>query len=91
MFSSEEHAVCRGCGMVLKGKPYFMGGQAYHPLTNQQCPANYYGGFICSQECDYRASLEQERSMPGHGCTQQSIGQLARIAYHRNWSHLSHA
>lgn len=91
MHSSEEHAVCRGCGLVLKGKPSYMGGQAYHPRTNEQCPQNHYGGFVCSPECDYRASLELEQDMPGHGYGQTSIGQSARASYQRNWSHLSHA
>jgi hypothetical protein len=85
MHSSEEHAVCRGCGLVLRGKPYYMGGRAYHPRTDKQCPVNHYGGFVCSEECDRRASLEQERSMPGHGNSQMSIGSFARESLNRNW------
>lgn len=91
MHSSEQHAVCRRCGSVLKGKPYFMGGPAYHPRTNERCPTNHYGGFVCSPECDYRASLELEQTMPGHGYGQTSISQSALNSYHRNWRHLSHA
>jgi hypothetical protein len=61
----EEHAECRNCGMILRGKPYYMGGSAYHPRTGKQCKVNHYGGFVCSYECDYRASVHQLDSMPG--------------------------
>lgn len=72
MHNSETHAVCRGCGLILRGKPYFMGGFAYHPRTGERCPANFFGGFVCSEQCDRAASLEQEQSMPGHGARQRS-------------------
>jgi hypothetical protein len=85
MYSSDEHAVCRGCGLVLKGKPYWAGGQAYHPRTGKQCPANHFGGYVCSEQCDYRACLEQERSMPGHGDKQMSVGSYCRESIQRNW------
>lgn len=65
MVTSEETAVCRSCGLELKGKPFHLGGAAYHPRTNERCPTNHYGGFVCSYECDYRASVEQHESMPG--------------------------
>lgn len=81
----EATAVCRGCGKQLKGKPYYMGGSAYHPVTNERCPANYYGGFVCSENCDYNASLELERSMPGHGPSQKSLGQSAANHLRNNW------
>lgn len=71
MHNSDTQAVCRGCGRVLRGKPYFMGGFAYHPITGKRCPANFFGGFVCSEQCDRKASLEQEQSMPGHGTTQR--------------------
>jgi hypothetical protein len=64
--SNEEVAICRGCKKVLKGKPYYMGGSAYHPRTNERCKVNFYGGFVCSDECDKRANYELERSMPGN-------------------------
>lgn len=85
MHSSDEHAVCRGCGMVLKGKPYWAGGSAYHPRTNERCPVNHFGGFVCSEDCDRKASLEQERSMPGHGYKQQTLGQAEAASLKRNW------
>ncbi len=81
-----ERATCRGCGRILSGKPYYMGGRAYHPETGERCPSNHYGGFVCSRSCDFRASLELERSMPGHGDGQQRLGSFARESLERNWS-----
>ena len=66
MHHSDEHAVCRGCGLVLIGKPYHMGGSAFHATTRERAKANHFGGFVCSETCDRRAHLEQEASMPGH-------------------------
>jgi ribosomal protein L34E len=82
---SDTHAVCRGCGLVLKGKPYQFGGQAYHPTTGDRCPPNHYGGYACSETCDRRASLELERSMPGHGSGQQTLDCYSAAALRRNW------
>lgn len=81
---TEATAVCRGCRRTLRGKPYHMGGDAYLP-DGSQAKFNHYGGFVCSEDCDHRASLEQERSMPGHGDTQTSIGCYARESLNRNW------
>lgn len=86
MYSSDEHAVCRGCGRVLRGKPYWAGGSAYDPRTGERCPVNHFGGFVCSEQCDYRACLEQEQSMPGHGISQKSVGSHCRESIQRNWS-----
>lgn len=86
MSNKEETAVCRGCGMNLKGKPYRMGGSAYHPKTNEQCPVNFYGGFVCSYRCDEKASLQHERSMPGHGYSQTELSGVSLIALRSNWN-----
>lgn len=61
-------AVCRGCGQALRGKPYHMGGDAYVPLDRGggRAKVNHYGGFVCSEGCDYRSALRLEQSMPGH-------------------------
>jgi hypothetical protein len=80
-----ETAVCRGCGKVLRGKPYHLGGRAYDPDTGDECKRNFYGGFVCSYSCDRRASLELEQSMPGHGSGQKTLGCFARDALNRNW------
>lgn len=54
----DEVATCRGCRMELRGKPYYMGGSAYHPRTGEQCKVNRYGGYVCSESCDQRATKE---------------------------------
>jgi hypothetical protein len=54
---------------MLRGKPYYMGGSAYLPLEEGggRALVNHYGGFVCSEGCDYRAALQLEQDMPGHG------------------------
>ena len=86
MHHSETNAVCRGCGLILRGKPYSQGGSAYHPRTGKECPSNHFGGYVCSQQCDFNACLEQERSMPGHGESQKTLSSYARQAITRNWA-----
>jgi hypothetical protein len=85
MSEIREKATCRRCRMELKGDAYMYGGSAYHPRTGERCPSNHYGGFVCSPECDYRASLDLEQTMPGHGTNQRSIGCYAQASYDRNW------
>lgn len=82
---AREVAECRHCKRVLKGKPYYRGGSAYHPDTGERCKVNFYGGFVCSARCDYQASLELEQSMPGHGCQQKSISGSSLRSYRSNW------
>lgn len=57
-------AECRNCKRLLRGKAYYLGGQAYHPETREQCKVNKYGGFVCSDLCDARATYDLEASMP---------------------------
>jgi len=80
-----EHAECRGCHKRLDGSPYSRGGIARNPDTGKMAKANYYGGWVCSRECDFRASLELEQSMPGHGHGQTQISPEARRRIDRNW------
>lgn len=82
----EDVATCRGCGMVLVGKPYFKGGDAYHPRTKERCPVNHYGGFVCSPECDYKSSLRLEQEMPGHSASDRTLGCYAQASLDKNWS-----
>ena len=86
-----DGAECRGCHRPLFGKGYCFGGRAYLPdahgkFTYREAKKNYYGGWVCCRECDFRASLELEQSMPGHGWSQQSLGQAAQRALEANWS-----
>jgi hypothetical protein len=52
--------------MILIGEPYYTGKSAYHPRTQERCKSNFYGGFVCSERCDYNSSWELETTMPGH-------------------------
>jgi len=83
MQSSQEHAVCRVCGKILKGKPYHLGGTAYHPETGERCRVNHYGGYVCSSFCDRRASEELEGSFPGAGSGPLSC--FAQRSLENNW------
>ena len=78
MTDDEEVAECRGCRKVLRGKPYYRGGNAYDIQTGKEAKKCHYGGFVCSRECDFRACLELERSMPGHDYRQNTLGCHAR-------------
>ncbi|MGA7885255.1 MAG: hypothetical protein WCA44_05885 [Acidobacteriaceae bacterium] len=82
---TQETAICRGCGMKLDGKPYRLGGSAYHPRTGKRCPANHYGGHVCSPTCDFNSSLRLEQTMPGHGPEQRTLSCYAAEALKRNW------
>lgn len=65
--NKEKKPKCRSYGRALLGSPYYTGKPAFHPETKQQLPSNYYGGWVCSYECDRRASFEQESSFPRAG------------------------
>lgn len=84
---SEETATCRGCGIVLDGKPYYMGGSAYHPRTRERVLTNFYGGYVCSQSCDRNAAMDLEASMPGSGGYRGSfcMAYQDRAAFRRKW------
>lgn len=82
----EEAAECCWCRTKLRGQPYHKGGIAYLPLPKGgRAPVNYYGGYVCSRSCDYRASLDLEQSMPGHGFSQQKPGREAMVRIESNW------
>lgn len=76
--SISEKATCRCCGKALIGKPYYMGGHAYIPKTMELVKVNFYGGFVCSKICDEQASLDLERTMPGHSPTKRNISMPAQ-------------
>jgi len=62
----EEQATCRGCGMLLKGGPYYKGGSTYHPETNERCDVSFWGGFICSEGCEGRVDRDMKQSIDDH-------------------------
>jgi hypothetical protein len=80
-----ETAVCRGCGAKLTGRPYRFGGKAYDPITKKECPVNHYGGFVCSRECDVRASVRLLDSMPGCAGA-KNPDCFAQETINRNWN-----
>lgn len=85
MSAADEIATCRGCRRVLRGKPYWAGGFAYHPETGEQVKSNHYGGWVCSRHCDFKAALELEQTMPGHGYGQRSPGCYPPGHLDRKW------
>lgn len=89
---TDDTPVCRGCGRHLEGSPYFKGGRAFVPAPEgapswkrEPAKKNHFGGWVCSYDCDRRASLEQERSMPGHDWEQRTLSCYAADALRRNW------
>lgn len=85
--AAEEKAYCRGCGRELKGRAYHTGGIAYIPETWERAKLNFYGGWVCSYDCDLRSSLRVEQTMPGHEASQQrlGLGSPAWISLKNNW------
>lgn len=82
----DNTSVCRGCGKKLNGNGS-PGNGVYDPKTKQDAKWNYYGGWVCSERCDYNASLELERSMPGHtGQKSLSIGSYSYNSVKSNWN-----
>lgn len=76
---------CRGCGKLLNGDGS-QGSSVYDPDTKKEAKWNYYGGWVCSKQCDYNSSLELERSMPGHmGQNRLSLGSTSYNSVETNW------
>ena len=80
-----EKAGCRNCGKIFIGKPYYKGGHAYDPKTMERMPANFYGGFVCSRNCDVKVCLNMSSSMPGAGKA-YFLNSLERQHVEHNWS-----
>lgn len=84
-----EKATCRHCRCDLIGKAYCYGGAAYIPdaqgRPGKRAPVNYYGGYVCSESCDYKAALTLEQSMPGHGYGQKTISGEPLERVRSNW------
>jgi hypothetical protein len=82
----ENNVKCRGCGKPLKGSGRQMD-CVTDPETGKEAKWNYYGGYVCSERCDYNSSLELERSMPGHfGQRNLSIGSESYKSVKKNWA-----
>lgn len=88
-FHSDTQAVCRGCGRVMEGKPYHLGGSAHFTDARgrrQTAKSCHYGGYVCSESCDRRACLALEQTMPGHGFDQQRLDGNLDSVITRRWS-----
>lgn len=85
----EETAECRHCGLKLRGKPYHLGGPAYLPLPKGGlAKRNFYGGWVCSKQCDWEAAMDLEASMPGCGgplSTRFCMAYQDRAAFDAKW------
>ena len=44
---TETQAVCRGCGLKLRGSPSWKSGFAYHPEPGGVVKTCHYGGWAC--------------------------------------------
>ena len=80
----QKIARCRGCGRELKGKPYYTGGLAYIPETNERARVNFYGGWVCSRQCDEKVCFEMGSSFPGAGPLKRLTGDVYR-SVKDNW------
>lgn len=80
-----KQVTCRGCGKKLSGSNT-QGNYVHDPETKEAAKWNYYGGWVCSERCDYNSSLELERSMPGHmGQKSLSVNSFSYNSVKRNW------
>lgn len=76
---------CRGCGKPLNGNG-LQGNSVYDPETKKDAKWNYYGGWVCSERCDYNFCLAVEQSMPGHvGQRKLSIGSKSYESVKKHW------
>jgi len=73
--------------MELRGKPYHLGGPAYHPDPGGIVKACHYGGWVCSRHCDVQACVALERTMPGCSTADQfrRLSCYAKDRIRENW------
>ncbi len=84
---TDTQAVCRGCGLKLRGSPSWKGGLAYHPEPKGEVYQCHYGGWVCSRRCDIRACVELEGTMPGCGGVNgyERLSLYAKESIERHW------
>lgn len=84
--NSMSNIKCRGCGKPLNGTG-LQGSSVYDPETKTEAKWNYYGGWVCSERCDYNSSLRLEQSMPWHtGQRNLSAGSSSYESVKKNWA-----
>ena len=79
-----ETAKCRHCRKTLVGKSYHLGGSAYDSETGERARVNYFGGYVCSRQCDEAECLRMLSSMPGAGPATR-LDSLTRESVDGNW------
>ena len=84
---TDTQAVCRGCGLKLRGSPSWKGGLAYHPDPKGEVHCCHYGGWVCSRRCDIKACVELEGTMPGCGGVNsfERLSPYAKESINRHW------
>ena len=84
---TDTQAVCRGCGLKLRGSPSWKGGLAYHPDPRSEVHRCHYGGWVCSRRCDIKACVELEGTMPGCGGVNsfERLSPYAKESINRHW------
>ena len=76
---------CRNCKIELKGSgPHYL----VHPRTGERCRENFFGGAVCSKECDIEAVRAMELSMPGGGYS-RNISLNRQQEINRKWDEVS--
>lgn len=78
----QEEIKCRNCRKDLAGSTKSM--YAYNPITKEPAKWNFYGGWVCSRQCDIQACKELESSMPGAGFCKH-ISSPAQRQVNINW------
>ena len=84
---TDTQAVCRGCGLKLRGSPSWKAGLAYHPEPKGEVHRCHYGGWVCSRRCDIRACVELEGTMPGCGSIRsyEQLSPYAKESISNHW------
>jgi hypothetical protein len=72
---------CRYCGKPLLIRA---NGVVLDPDTRERLPRNFYGGWVCSRNCDVKACVAMRSSFPGAGPATRP-GDLEQRQIDDNW------
>lgn len=78
--SNEIHQ-CRNCKTLISLSST---GYAEVVSTKKKAKWNWYGGWVCSRNCDEKASMDLQSSMPHAGVCKSLTGATAE-SVKRNW------